>query len=513
MRALRVLLAEDDPDHRALLVRTLEESGAIKCVGMARSGRELCARARSAEFDCVITDFHLADGEADEIVEVLRPLFGERPVLVVSGSDEQRTAIAALRTGCVDFIPKAAALSGSTLCDRVEQAVVAWRQKQAAALRAKRRERDLSERIELDALTKLHNRYFLQHLRSDVSESGDRRRPSCCILLDVDHFKQVNDTFGHDIGDSVLTAIADCIRAHLLPGDRALRVGGEEFLVLRRCGDLLENWLWAENLRQGVAALSIPAAAGTVRPTVSAGIAVREAAAHSPDATHGADQALYLAKHQGRNRTCTWQMVDVFKRAADLKQSRPAATALELRHGLLKELLKDAGPALRDHLEPHCQFVGRAAHSLGLCLTPVPAVAEQIRIAGIFHDIGKIFIPETLLAKADLLTAEEFVLISKHAALGAELISALTGDAGLASIVRHHHVRYDATSPDAPLPIAVEILSVADAWAAMISGRQYQRAMSIEAAAAELRRHRGGQFAPEVVDAWLSMRVADRLAA
>jgi len=515
MRKFRVLLAEDDPDHQVLLVRALEESRLTQCVGIARSGKELAALARETDFDCVVCDFRLEDGPASEILLNVRPALGDRPVLIVSSSRHQQTVIAAMRTGCVDFIHKSDAVDGATLSMRVICAIQTGRQGKMRKLRAVRRERNISARSEIDPLTKLHNRYFLQNLRQDLSKGGERRHPSCCILFDIDHFKVVNDNHGHDAGDAVLVAISDLIRSHLSPGDRALRIGGEEILVLRRSADPLENILWAEQLREDIAShpVHVPEQNVDIQITVSAGLALTPNLAHLPDVVHMADESLYLAKRQGRNRVCTHQMVSVLKTAAELRSHFPEADPLYLRQLLLEEILSGAGPVHRHHLVEHSELVGRAAYTLALKMSGSSAVADRVYLAGMLHDIGKIFIPKGLLVKSGPLSRQELTLLASHGPAGAEIVGALTGRADTARTVHDCHVRFDAQLDDALTWFDVQVLAVTDAWVTMIRGREYKAPLTRDQAAAELLKNRGRQFSPNVVDAWMNMRDALSLAA
>ncbi|NVE21929.1 DUF484 family protein [Burkholderia glumae] len=160
-----------------------------------------------------------------------------------------------------------------------------------------------------DMLTNLPNRrYFDSRIHDEMQRSARAKSPVACLFIDVDHFKRVNDTYGHAVGDRALAAIGACIRKTVRHGDTVARYGGEEFVVLVR-GDAVHACSVAERVRAAVAALVAAEVRGDpVGLTVSIGVAVGnvgeiadgEAGAATRLVEH-ADQALYVAKHGGRN--------------------------------------------------------------------------------------------------------------------------------------------------------------------------------------------------------------------
>jgi diguanylate cyclase (GGDEF)-like protein len=162
-----------------------------------------------------------------------------------------------------------------------------------------------------DPLTELHNRRYLdRRLSEELARASRYRLPLSCLFIDADHFKQINDNHGHQVGDSVLRELADRIRSQLRASDVATRYGGEEFALLLPQTNLSEALLLAERIRQAVASLPMGFDDGqSLRLTVSIGVSEtlpmlgkphhREVGEHL---LNSADQALYLAKSNGRNR-------------------------------------------------------------------------------------------------------------------------------------------------------------------------------------------------------------------
>ncbi|GAB5549169.1 MAG: GGDEF domain-containing protein [Sandaracinaceae bacterium] len=157
-----------------------------------------------------------------------------------------------------------------------------------------------------DALTGAYTRrYFHERLRSELSYARRHDVPVALIMLDLDHFKNVNDSYGHVAGDTVLRVVAAQLKTLLRPEDVLIRYGGEELCVLLRGLDLSNAYLLAERLRRAVKGLRVPYEEGVIRVTVSAGVA----AAQDPDEppqmlVERADEALYLAKERGRDCVC-----------------------------------------------------------------------------------------------------------------------------------------------------------------------------------------------------------------
>jgi two-component system cell cycle response regulator len=167
----------------------------------------------------------------------------------------------------------------------------------------------LEETVEmamLDPLTALHNRrYMMSHLETLLQEAAMRDKQVSVLMLDVDYFKVVNDTHGHDVGDAVLREFADRVQRNIRGIDLACRLGGEEFVVVMPDTDLAKAYLIGERLRQCIAATPfyLGERASALKLTASVGVAAIEQPSDTPSRIlKRADQALYCAKRDGRNR-------------------------------------------------------------------------------------------------------------------------------------------------------------------------------------------------------------------
>jgi diguanylate cyclase (GGDEF)-like protein len=354
-------------------------------------------------------------------------------------------------------------------------------------------------RASTDELTAAFNRRRFAEI---AAESLASARGRCALLLlDADHFKQINDAYGHAVGDAVLVGLAQRLGGGLEAGDCLARWGGEEFAVLLRDvaseADLAER---AERLRRTVAETPIVYGDIRVELTISVGCALASDDSQTLDALlDTADRCLYAAKHQGRDRVSLLPAANGAVASAAESEAiglaRTLAFASSLREGIPEE-----------HAEQVATLAALTAEHLGLTLRAV----ERCRLAGWLHDVGKLAIPEQILMKPGPLDDAEWALMRTHPAVGAAVVGRVAGLRQAAPGVRHHHERYSGGGyPDdlagPAIPIEARILAAADAYAAMTANRPYSPARTPQEAAAELRRSAGSHFDPAVVDSLIAV--------
>lgn len=505
MSKIGILLVEDDCDHGSLLSLALIEGRPHVHLTLIRTGEEFQRRIREQQFDCIVLDFNLPDCKADELLRHLGKQGNKCPVIVISSNKDQSTVVKCVRSGGVDFVSKAEALSGDNLWRRIEYALARQRRAHETRRKIERRTQRLARLAETDPLTGLSNRFSLDRFFRNRREKLDRRGNVSAIMLDIDRFKSINDNCGHPCGDRVLRAIADTLRGCARKKDLACRWGGEEFVVIRPSTSLPEAVCWAEQLREEIERLRIECSGQYVPVTASIGVVNGPSTELSGETISQADQAMYLAKRRGRNRVYTWEMVAFEKALKQLTRIDGQSPELRLRE-VLERYRIPLGPTQRNHLTIHAEYVSKVALRLGHALGVGAEAMDRLRIAGLCHDIGKLLIPEDVLAKGTALSGEEWALLQRHSSNGAEMIAELGADRKTADYVRYHHTRFDgadvAGEAGGPsMPIEAKILSVADAFVAMTSERPYQPARSFSSAICELRRERGAQFDPDVVNA------------
>jgi diguanylate cyclase (GGDEF)-like protein len=288
-----VLIADDDPDIRALVRELLSRAG-FETVD-AQDGTEALALARRSQPDLVLLDVTMPglDGYA-----VCESIFAERhdppPVIFLTARSETSDQVRGFDAGGVDYIVKP--FRGAELVARVR-----------AALRTKRRIDELVETVGVDSLTGVGTRAALdERLEQAFAQARRDDQPLSCVIVDIDHFKEVNDRYGHLAGDAVLREVGDRLRLSVRRSDEVFRYGGEEFVILMSAvGE--EAYFAASRLLDTIAAraVALPAACGhaSVRIRASAGIAGADRAHESGAALlAAADHALYAAKRAGRDQ-------------------------------------------------------------------------------------------------------------------------------------------------------------------------------------------------------------------
>jgi len=363
----------------------------------------------------------------------------------------------------------------------------------------------------IDKLTGVANRgTLLAGLFSEVERASRYNRPFSVAFVDIDHFKTVNDTYGHHAGDVVLRGVAQTIQNNLRGTDLIGRYGGEEFLLLLSETNVEDAAQLAEKLRNLVARQKFNVEGNAnLTVTVSIGIAGGQGATLRVDAlARDADAAMYSAKALGRNQTYVFAEPDEDARIPRAPIS-PAGRAMAQQVG---KIARDAAQAALTALIaplPHYRgqpsaLIASIAVKMAEQLDLPEADVERLRVASLLHDVGKVAVPEEILEKPSALTSAEWRSVVQHPRIGQVIIEQATAFKDAIPIILHHHERYSGHGYPFGLrandiPLGARIVAVADAYDAMTHDRPYKRAVSHDMAIKELRRHAGTQFDPQLV--------------
>ena len=330
-------------------------------------------------------------------------------------------------------------------------------------------------------------------------------------MVDLDHFKRLNDSHGHAAGDLLLRRVADTLRENVRSVDVVGRYGGEEFLLVLPETDVDAAASLAEKLRRLVARQVVVLDDGyRSSATLSAGVAGGYGGHLSLESlVRDADNAMYSAKALGRDQ------VYVFHELEDNGLVRRAAIAPSARNQAIevgRAAFGAATDSLTAALGSRAGFAGKpstmiagAAVELAMGLGLPESEIERIRVASLLHDLGKLAIPEEILTKPGELDDPEWKIVSEHPKIGQVILEQAGALRDAATIVLHHHEWFDGRGyphglAGEEIPVGARIVAIADAYEAMVAGRPYRKAISHEAALRELRRHSGLQFDPELVE-------------
>lgn len=299
LRRFRVLICDDDPEDRKL-IQTYFRQKMDKGMMTIEAGQaaDIEAALDKDKIDLVLMDIQMPEKSGmDWLNEIVQRRLA--PVVMLTGCGNEETAVKALEQGAVGYLPKNG-LTAEKLTDAVDAAVKKWKDLEFG--------RETQEKLEMlasvDPLTGLLNRRaILNKLDESIKHSRRYEINLSVIMLDIDHFKEVNDNYGHFIGDHVLKKIALFLQRKIRDTDAAGRLGGEEFLVVLPKAIMSSALTVAERIRENLATTKMKNLIGDVFSiTVSQGVASYKPGDSVSSLISRADDAMYSAKQNGRNR-------------------------------------------------------------------------------------------------------------------------------------------------------------------------------------------------------------------
>jgi diguanylate cyclase (GGDEF)-like protein/putative nucleotidyltransferase with HDIG domain len=372
-----------------------------------------------------------------------------------------------------------------------------------------RQNKELTLLATRDPLTScLNRRSFFTEFETAWKAAQSQATSLACAMVDIDHFKAINDTHGHGAGDQVLQQVSAILRTSAREQDLVCRYGGEEFCIVMPATDLAQGLELMEQVRHRIATTRC----ADLDVTASLGASALDLGARDPrELLDQADKSLYMSKRNGRNRVTSF---------------RDVPPGLEVKPTNRRQGTVDNGPqevpipfhavtALASALAYRDILTGEHSRRVAdLCVATARGLISErecyvLEVAALLHDIGKLGVPDAILLKPGSLTLEEWKVMDTHVRIGVEIISAAFSSPELTEIVRAHHATYGGSSRDPSLPqgedipLAARILTIADAYDAIVSDRVYRKARSQREAFAELRKFAGSQFDPQLVERFI----------
>jgi two-component system cell cycle response regulator len=295
----RILIVDD---RQASYERLANVLACDHTVEVEANPNQALLHAAEGEFDLLIVSLSMENFDGLRLCSQVRSLDRTRnmPILAITESNDNARMVRGLEIGINDYLTRP--VDKNELLARVRTQI----RKKRYAERLRDNVQQSIEMAVTDALTGLYNRYYMEsHLAALVEQAAARGKSLAVIMLDLDYFKSINDTFGHDAGDDVLRELATRMRKSIRGIDLACRYGGEEFVIVMPETDMAVATIVAERLRRRIAAepFAIQQGARQIAATISIGIATLDGADDTvAKILKRADQALYRAKRDGRNR-------------------------------------------------------------------------------------------------------------------------------------------------------------------------------------------------------------------
>ena len=386
----------------------------------------------------------------------------------------------------------------------------------------------LQQQAITDGLTQVKTRrFFSEALSSEWKRASRSGRPFSVVLIDLDKFKEVNDTKGHLEGDLVLARVGRLLEQRCRQSNVVARYGGDEFIVLMPETGVEQAQILAERLRLW---LSTDPMLQEHRITGSFGVASFPVHGFSAeDIVRVADAGMYISKHAGGDRVST---AEEFAESETTAMQRQLITGyiegfLQREHTgpeHLEELINTlkkmggteeecSGLVLREAIEMlthavesrelnssgHGEMVARYSEIIARALGSTPEDIGDLAYAARVHDVGKVFVPERTLNKSGTLTEDEFYLLKMHSHVGAEILATVPDSEKLQAAIEHHHESFDGAGYPSGLtgeqiPLWSRIISIADAYVNMTTERSFAPAKTTEEALAELEKLSGTRY-------------------
>lgn len=337
-----------------------------------------------------------------------------------------------------------------------------------------------------DQLTGLYNRRFFEEEKKRLDTP--RNIPITLVMADVNGLKMTNDAFGHSVGDELLRKAAEVIRKECRADDIIARIGGDEFCILLPKTSREE----AEGIIKRIKKAAAREKVGNAILSISFGCETKQQADENIEA--------------------------IFKKAEDNMYRAKLSESSTMRYQTVLMII-EALYAKHPREKQHSYNVSRLSEKIGGALDLSPDTLQELRTGGLMHDIGKITIDESILAKPEPLTDAERLEVLRHAETGYRILCSVSGFANIAEHVLAHHERWDGQGypkglKGEEIPLEARIIAVAEAYDAMTTETPYRRALSKEEAIREIWQNAGIQFDPEIARVFITkvLEIEDEVA-
>jgi diguanylate cyclase (GGDEF)-like protein len=508
---MKVLIAEDDTLSRRKLKKFLEDMKyeVISC----KDGLDAWEVIQSENApNLLILDWMMPEMSGLEICRRVRQQAREpyTYILLLTSKNEDEDIVTGMEAGADDYITKPFNQNELRVRLSAGRRIVEMNKELLDTRDA------LRKKVIYDDLTGLHNRYYMSEiLENEYSRALRHQTDLSCLLLDIDYFKIINDTFGHAFGDLVLREFSASLKLGARKYDFVFRYGGEEFMVLLPNTSIEGAQSVAEKIRAICESKTYTDGTNSTITTVSVGVASlkHHQPSESKELIAFADKALYRSKAEGRNRVSVY-LKDSSMQSADDKVSESKdfrylketiSSVLEkIRNASVQSLSYMVRTLVASEHRKHNQQVIQYIELVGERFNLPPRVIEAFKNAALIHDNFKVLLDKTLKSKNKGLNTSEKLEIESYPDMMAELTGLFDFFANERSILQHHHENFDGSGYPAGLkgneiPLGARIFAIVDAMVAMLSERPFRKSLPPEKVIEEFADSAGSQFDPKLV--------------
>jgi len=514
-----VLIADNNPLDIATIRSTLSSRNNINYTIQTSADRiDTLEKIAGNRFDLVLMKQDLPGMNGIEMLQDISLRKLNMPVIMIVPKGKEKAGVKAMNKGACDYLTREE-IKTSSLPRAIHRAV-----------HRKKLEKDIEESIVKlermaikDGLTGLYNqKHFLEVLSNEYKKAKRHLQPLSCIMIDIDYFKSVNDTHGHQFGDYVLAQSAAIFMRIVRDTDFVARYGGEEFFVILPNTDRKGAYILAERIRVAFSKKVFKKDDMSQGVTVSLGISsMSDHNVISEDVIiANADNALYHAKWRGRNNVCTYEET-VLKEKVKSGEDPEKVKMFHSRFWNINESIKvDCIASAHDilleiegewtYINEHSVRVSQYAEQLARGLSMSEDEANTVKRAALLHDIGMIGISSDILKKKGKLTVDEYSVIKRHSSIGMKIIEKTKMFDKELPLILYHHEKFDGSGyphklKGGAIPYGARILALVDAYDAMLSNSKHTVVRTHKEAINELKESAGKQFDPRMVKSFINI--------